>query len=66
MIQLKPGFAQSHELKREILDYAARVVAKYKVPRAVDFVETLPRNEAGKIQRNKVRGPYWEGRARAI
>ena len=66
MIQLKPGFAQSDELRREILDYAARLVAKYKVPRGVDFVETLPRNEAGKIQRNKVRAPYWEGRARAI
>ena len=66
VIQLKPGFAQSDELRREILDYAARVVAKYKVPRGVDFVETLPRNEAGKIQRNKVRAPYWEGRARAI
>lgn len=66
VIQLKPGVAPSEELKREILDYAARMVAKYKVPRGVDFVETLPRNEAGKIQRNKVRAPYWEGRARAI
>ncbi|RYF98105.1 MAG: acyl-CoA synthase, partial [Caulobacteraceae bacterium] len=66
VIQLRPGVAPSEELKREILDYAARMVAKYKVPRGVDFVETLPRNEAGKIQRNKVRAPYWEGRARAI
>ena len=53
-------------LKREILDFAAAAVAKYKIPRGVDFVEALPRSEAGKIQRNKVRAPYWEGRARAI
>lgn len=66
VIQLKAGFQPSQDLKREILDYAARVVAKYKVPRGVDFVEALPRSEAGKIQRNKVRAPYWEGRARAI
>ncbi|MFC3077423.1 AMP-binding protein [Phenylobacterium terrae] len=66
VIQLRPGYTPSEELKREILDYAARVVARYKVPRGIDFVDSLPRSEAGKIQRNKVRAPYWEGRARAI
>ncbi|HYD44757.1 MAG TPA: AMP-binding protein [Phenylobacterium sp.] len=66
VIQLKPGYEPSEALKREILDYAARVVAKYKVPRNLDFATDLPRSEAGKIQRNKVRAPYWEGRARAI
>lgn len=66
VIQLKAGFEPSDALKREILDYAARVVAKFKIPRAIDFVDTLPRSEAGKIQRNKVRAPYWEGRSRAI
>jgi long-chain acyl-CoA synthetase len=66
VIQLKPGYEPSEALKREILDYAARVVARYKIPRGVDFVAALPRSEAGKIQRNKVRAPYWEGRARAI
>jgi long-chain acyl-CoA synthetase len=66
VIQLKPGYEPSEALKREILDYAARVVAKYKVPRNLDFASDLPRSEAGKIQRNKVRAPYWEGRSRAI
>jgi long-chain acyl-CoA synthetase len=66
VIQLKAGIQPSDHLKREILDYAARVVAKYKIPRGVDFVDALPRSEAGKIQRNKVRAPYWEGRDRAI
>ena len=32
----------------------------------VDFVSDLPRSAAGKIQRNKVRAPYWEGRAKQI
>jgi long-chain acyl-CoA synthetase len=66
VIQLKPGFEPSEGLKRDILDYAAQAVAKYKVPRGLDFVDALPRSEAGKIQRNKVRAPYWEGRSRAI
>ena len=66
VIQLKAGYEPSEALKREILDYAAQAVAKFKIPRSVDFVTELPRSEAGKIQRNKVRAPYWEGRARAI
>ncbi|MEW6017571.1 MAG: AMP-binding protein [Pseudomonadota bacterium] len=66
VIELAPGFAPSDGLKDEILAYARTAVAKYKVPRGVDFVDRLPRSEAGKIQRNRVRAPYWEGRARAI
>ncbi|MDP3490615.1 MAG: AMP-binding protein [Phenylobacterium sp.] len=66
VIELAPGYVPSEALKDEILSYARTVVAKYKLPRGVDFVSQLPRSEAGKIQRNKVRAPYWEGRARAI
>jgi long-chain acyl-CoA synthetase len=66
VIELAPGYAPTETLKDEILAYARTAVAKYKIPRGVDFVPRLPRSEAGKIQRNKVRAPYWEGRTRAI
>jgi long-chain acyl-CoA synthetase len=66
VIELAPGYVPSEALRDEILAYARQAVAKYKVPRKVDFAARLPRSEAGKIQRNKVRAPYWEGRARAI
>jgi len=66
VIQLKPSHEPSEALKQDILTFAAAHVAKFKIPRAVDFVAELPRSEAGKIQRNKVRAPYWEGRARQI
>ncbi|MDP3116103.1 MAG: AMP-binding protein [Phenylobacterium sp.] len=66
VIELADGYEPSEALKDEILAYARQAVAKYKVPRKVDFAAQLPRSEAGKIQRNKVRAPYWEGRARAI
>jgi long-chain acyl-CoA synthetase len=66
VIQLKPGYVPSEALRQEILAHAEATLARFKLPRGVDFVETLPRSEAGKIQRNKVRAPYWEGRARAI
>ena len=66
VIELADGYEPSEALKDEILAYARQAVAKYKVPRKVDFAAHLPRSEAGKIQRNKVRAPYWVGRARAI
>ncbi len=66
VIQLKAGYAPSEALKQEILDHARAAVARYKVPREVDFVTELPRSAAGKVQRHKVREPYWRGRARQI
>ena len=66
VILLKPGFERSDELREEILAFARATLPGFKVPRSLDFVDSLPRSEAGKIQRNKVRAPYWEGRARQI
>ena len=66
VILLKPGHQPSDALAQEILSFGRQTLAAYKVPRSLDFVTDLPRSEAGKIQRNKVRAPYWEGRARQI
>ena len=40
--------------------------AGYKMPRSVDFVDDIPRSEAGKVQRRQVRAPYWAGRDKQI
>ncbi|MGA0606475.1 AMP-binding protein [Phenylobacterium sp. VNQ135] len=66
VILLKPGYAPSGELAEEILAFARASLPSFKVPRSLDFATDLPRSEAGKIQRGKVRAPYWEGRARQI
>ena len=66
VIQLKSGYEPSEALRAELLAFAAERVAKFKAPRGLDFVAELPRSEAGKIQRNKVRAPYWAGRTRQI
>jgi long-chain acyl-CoA synthetase len=66
VILLKPGYEPSSTLADEILSFARDSLPAFKVPRSLDFVTDLPRSEAGKIQRNKVRAPYWEGRARQI
>jgi len=66
VIQLRPGHAPTPALAEEILHRARQALAGYKVPRSLDFVEELPRNAAGKIQRGKVRERYWTGRDRKI
>jgi len=50
----------------EIIAYARERIAGYKLPKSVDFVDTLPRNPSGKILRRELRDPYWEGRERRV
>ena len=66
VLTLNPGYAPSEALAREITAFARERLASFKTPRTIEFVDELPRSPAGKIQRKKVREPYWAGRARQI
>jgi 2-aminobenzoate-CoA ligase len=50
-VVLNAGRMPSDELVSELQDHVKRELAPYKYPRAVEFVERLPRTETGKIQR---------------
>lgn len=39
----------------ELQEFVKQEIAPYKYPRAIEFVETLPRTETGKLQRFKLR-----------
>ncbi|MCX7148778.1 MAG: AMP-binding protein [Rhodocyclales bacterium] len=41
-------------------------IAGYKVPRRIDIVEALPRDDNGKVVKRKIRDAYWSGRSRKI
>jgi long-chain acyl-CoA synthetase len=41
-------------------------LARYKAPRVVEFHDSLPREDSGKIFKRKLRDPFWEGQARKI
>ncbi|MDP3511662.1 MAG: AMP-binding protein [Sulfuritalea sp.] len=41
-------------------------IAGYKVPRRIDIVAALPRDDNGKLQKRKIRDAYWSGRSRKI
>jgi len=66
VVTLHPGNQPSEALGAEILAFARSRLAGYKAPRSIEFASELPRSPAGKIQRGKVRAPYWAGRARQI
>ena len=56
-IVLKPGFVPSDDLVHELQDFVKQQIAPYKYPRAVQFCESLPRTNTGKLQRFKLREP---------
>jgi 2-aminobenzoate-CoA ligase len=41
----------------ELQDFVKREIAPYKYPRAIEFVDQLPRTETGKLQRYRLREP---------
>ena len=41
-------------------------LAHFKCPTSVEVRETLPRTATGKLQKFKLRAPYWEGRERQV
>jgi len=49
-----------------LIDFARERIARYKVPRSVDFVDELPRNPSGKVLRRELREQYWQGRDRQV
>jgi long-chain acyl-CoA synthetase len=66
VIEPAPGYTPGPELTGELLDFLGGRVAKFKLPKSIDYVEKLPRQDNGKLYKRKLRDPYWAGRDRAI
>jgi acetyl-CoA synthetase len=54
-IVLKPGYEPSETLIKDLQSHVRRTTAPYKYPRAVEFVDELPKTLSGKIRRNELR-----------
>jgi long-chain acyl-CoA synthetase len=50
----------------ELLAFVSQRLADYKRPRTIEFVDELPRNAAGKVLKNELRGRHWIGAGRVI
>ena len=56
-VVLKPGFDKGPRMIAALQEHAKQAIAPYKYPRAIEFVDALPRTETGKLQRFKLRAP---------
>jgi len=54
-VVLKDGYRPGPELVKELQEHVKAELAPYKYPRAVEFVDSLPRTETGKLQRFALR-----------
>lgn len=54
-VVLNPGREPSDALRCELQAHVKGVIAPYKYPRALDFVDALPKTQTGKLQRFRLR-----------
>jgi long-chain acyl-CoA synthetase len=63
-VVLKPGKTLSAD---ELMAFCRQSLAKYKIPRRIDFSETeLPKSGSGKILKKVLRDPAWARQERAV
>jgi fatty-acyl-CoA synthase len=63
VVVLKPG---ENVDEASVIAFCKDNLARFKAPTSVDFVEAIPRTATGKVQKFKLRDPYWSGRDRQI
>ena len=62
-VVLKPGAGAT---EADIISHVQRQIARYKAPRDVEFVTTLPKTATGKVQKYELREKEWTGHASRI
>jgi acetyl-CoA synthetase len=50
-VAVRPGFDPSDELRLDVLGFARKRLGAAVAPRSIEFVESVPKNRAGKIMR---------------
>jgi acyl-CoA synthetase (AMP-forming)/AMP-acid ligase II len=63
LVVLREGAGATEE---DIIDFARDRMTHYKCPTSVEFRTSLVRTATGKLQKFKLRAPYWEGRDRWV
>jgi long-chain acyl-CoA synthetase len=66
VVQPAPDAEPGPALTAELLAFAGGRLARFKLPRTVDYVSELPRDPNGKLYKRRLRDPYWAGRERSI
>lgn len=63
VVVLRPGSAIT---EAELIAHCKPLISAFKCPRSVEFREALPLSAAGKLLKNELRAPYWQGHQRRV
>jgi acyl-CoA synthetase (AMP-forming)/AMP-acid ligase II len=63
LIAVRQGESLTEE---EIIAHCKKKLGGVKAPKSVEFIPEIPKTPAGKIDRKKLRAPYWQGAKRAV
>lgn len=63
LVALRTGFQAT---EAEIIAHCRERLARFKIPKAVEFRESLPKGGTGKILKRLLREPYWAGHERRV
>jgi len=63
LVVLRPG---SELTEADLIAHCRGLLAHYKCPTSVELRKELARTATGKLQKFKLRAPYWEGRTRQV
>lgn len=58
LVVLKPGQSATPE---ELIAHCASRLARFKIPKSVEILESLPKTGTGKILKTALREKYWQG-----
>ncbi|MCB9532938.1 MAG: acyl-CoA synthetase [Myxococcales bacterium] len=59
VVELQPGLVASEALGAEIVAWCDGKLARFKTPRAIEFIDVMPRDPNGKLYKRRLRDPHW-------
>lgn len=61
VVQLDDPSRDRDTITAELLEHCAEHLARFKIPRSIDFLEDFPRSPTGKLYKAPLRDSYWAG-----
>jgi fatty-acyl-CoA synthase len=61
-----PAAGHDEIVEADLIEHCRARLAHYKCPTSVEFRDVLPRTATGKLQKFRLRQPYWEGQERLV
>ncbi|MEH6550188.1 MAG: acyl-CoA synthetase [Pseudomonadales bacterium] len=66
VVQTVAGVDSDEALSADIMSFLERRIARMKLPRTIDYMAELPRDENGKLYKRRLKDPYWQGHEKNV